>query len=118
MGFLYFTAGVLHFTNPGFYLNIMPPYIPLHLEMVYLSGIIEIVLGVGLIPARTRAYSAWAIIAMLIAFMPVHVHMIINHAELFAETPLWMLWLRIPLQAMLILWAWVYTRPVEMRSDS
>jgi uncharacterized membrane protein len=78
--------------------------------MVYLSGIIEIVLGAGLFVEYTRVYAAWAIILMLIAFMPVHIHMIVQHDALFASTPLYALWLRIPLQGLLILWAWAYTR--------
>lgn len=110
MGALYFAAGVNHFYKPGFYLNIMPPWIPAHAFLVQLSGVAEILLGIGVILAPTRRISAWLIIAMLIAFMPVHIHMIINAASF--GVPLWALWLRIPLQGLLIAWAWCYTRPV------
>src|SRR5262245_16646572 len=79
MAAFYIWAGINHFVRPEFYLNIMPPYIPLHTELVYLSGIIEIVLGVLVAIPRTAAMAAWGIILMLIAFLPVHVHMLVNN---------------------------------------
>ena len=53
-GLLFVLAGVAHFVRPGIYLKIMPPYLPWHLELVYLSGLFEILLGVlFLIPRFT-----------------------------------------------------------------
>jgi uncharacterized membrane protein len=45
MAALYVSAGVMHFVNPWFFVQIMPPYLPWHWELVYLSGAIEITLG-------------------------------------------------------------------------
>lgn len=109
---LYVFSGVRHFTDPGFYVAMMPPYIPLHLEMVYLSGVIEIALGVLAAFPRFRSLAAWAVVAMLLAFMPVHIHMAIN-PELYPEIPPIMLWIRIPVQGLFILWAYWFTRPVR-----
>lgn len=111
MGTLYFILGINHFVNPDFYLGVMPDYIPAHALLVALSGIAEILLGAGVCFQPTRRLSAWLIIAMLLAFMPVHIDMIVRHADKFPDLPLLAVWLRIPLQALLIYWAWRYTRP-------
>jgi uncharacterized membrane protein len=110
MAAFYVWAGINHFVRPEFYLNLMPPYIPLHTELVYLSGIIEIVLGVLVAIPRTAAMAAWGIILMLLAFLPVHVHMLVNN-HLYPEAPTSVLWLRFPIQALFILWAYWYTTP-------
>lgn len=67
MALFYIVAGVLHFTNPEFYLAIMPHYLPYHLELVYLSGVAEIICGLFLFSKKTRALGAWLTIALLIA---------------------------------------------------
>ena len=105
----YVAAGINHFRSPDFYLAIMPPWMPWHRELVALSGVAEIVLGALLLPRVTRRFAAWGIVAMLIAFLPVHVHMLVN-AELYPQVPVAFLWLRFPIQAVLIAWAWWYTR--------
>ena len=110
MAAFYVYGGVNHFLNPDFYLVIMPPYIPAHGMLVGLSGVAEIVLGLALLLSLTQRLAAWGIIAMLVAFLPVHVHMLVN-AELFPDAPIVFLWIRFPLQALLILLAWWYTHP-------
>lgn len=112
MGLLYIAAGVNHFWHPDFYLKIMPPYLPAHELLVQLSGVAELVLGVMILIPRYRKTAAWGIIAMLIVFMTVHIHMVQN-SYLFKDVPEYLLWLRIPLQFILILWAFWYTRPTE-----
>ena len=124
MAAFYIYAGVSHFTRPEFFLSLMPPYMPLHTELVYLSGIAEIVLGVLVAIPRTAMFAGWCIIAMLITFLPVHVHMLVNN-HLYPEAPTWALWARFPIQAIFILWAYWFTTdrprarammPVESRS--
>lgn len=110
MGILYLAAGVNHFVNPDFYTKIMPLYLPAHLFLVQLSGVAELVLGAGVIFERTRRISAWGIIAMLVVFLLVHVDMLQHHADRYAEIPLWGLWVRLPVQGLLIYWAWRYAR--------
>lgn len=103
-GVLYILAGCLHFYTPDFYLKIMPPYIPFHLELVYLSGVIEILLGIGLLYKPTRKWAAWGIIALLIAVFPANIYLAFNdlpQAELNTG-PLVALWIRFPIQALLI----------------
>jgi len=109
MGLFYFAAGVNHFVNPKFYTGIIPPYLPDPLMLVYVSGVAEVLLGMGVCVERTRRASAWLIVAMLMAFMPAHIHMLL-HPEQFDGVPLWGLWARIFFQGVLIYWAWRYTR--------
>lgn len=109
MSLLYIAAGIYHFVRPRFYMKIMPPWLPWHLQLVYTSGIIEIMLGILLIPTTTRTMAAWGIIALLIAVFPANLQMAIN----YWNKPgfyFWMAILRLPLQLVLIWWAWQYTK--------
>ncbi len=108
-------AGINYFINPDFYLKIMPPYLPWHLFLVYLSGFFEIVLGgMILIPALTRV-AAWGIIALLVAVFPANIYMAVNPG-LYPDISPIALWLRLPLQGVLIAWAYWYTRPDVSRN--
>lgn len=108
MAALYILAGLMHFIKPAFYRAIMPPYIPAHQLMVLLSGVAEIALGIGLLFPATRVWAAWGLILLLIAVFPVHLYM--ATAPKFAHLSPWIRWGRLPLQAVLIWWAWLYTR--------
>lgn len=102
-------GGLYHFINPALYERMMPPYLPWHLFLIYLSGFFEVALGLLLfIPKYTR-FAAWSLIALLIAVFPANVHMAL-HTQLFPDIPPAALWLRLPLQAMLIAWAYWLTR--------
>jgi len=103
-------AGINHFLKPDFYLRMMPPYLPLHLVLVYLSGIAEVALGICLLIPRTSVVAAWGIIALLVAVFPANIQMAIR-AETFLEFSVAALWIRLPLQGVLIAWAYWYTRP-------
>lgn len=110
LSLLFIAAGVNHFLNPGFYLSIMPPYLPWHRELVAVSGVIEILLGIAVVIPISRTLAGWMLVAMLIAFMPVHIHMAINPDQ-FPKFEPWKILLRLPLQALLI--AWVYWTAIE-----
>lgn len=112
MGFAYIAAGVMHFVSPEFYLPMMPPYLPWHLELVYLSGLAEIVLGVAVLIPATRVLAAWGIILLLIAVFPANLHIAIHNVPLGDATEGYGIanWIRLPFQALFIAWAWWYTR--------
>lgn len=115
LGIFYIVAGSLHFIKPQSYLAVTPPYIPHPLAAIYFSGVAEILGGIGvLIPngfvfPRTRAVAAWGLVALLFAVWPVHINMCL-HPDQFPAVPLWVIWLRLPLQIPLIAWAWYYAR--------
>jgi uncharacterized membrane protein len=109
LGSLFILAGLNHFLNPGLYLQIMPSYLPFHLFLVYLSGVFEMLFGaLVLFPSWTRV-AAWGLIITLIIIFPANLHMAFN-SEDYAFIPSILLWLRLPLQAVLIAWAYWHTR--------
>ena len=102
---LYVAAGSLHFLAPDTYLKIMPPYVPWPRQMVYLSGAAEIAGGFGLIVPRVRRAAAWGLVLLLIAVFPANVYMAQNHIQVGEHAiPQVLLWLRLPVQALLIWW--------------
>ncbi len=109
MGALYVVAGVGHFAMTRFYERIMPDYLPAHHTLVLVSGAAEIAGGLGVLFPRTRRAAAWGLVLMLICVMPANIWMV-QHPERYPGIPLWAMWLRLPLQLPLIVWAWRYTR--------
>ena len=109
MGLFFVVAGVNHFLRPDFYMKIMPPYLPWHLPLVYLSGLFEVALGILVLIPKYTAPAAWGLIALLIAVFPANLHMALN-AELYPSLSPIALWLRLPLQGVLIAWAYWYAR--------
>ena len=102
-------AGINHFVVTDFYLRMMPTYLPLHLELVQISGVAEVVLGLLLLIPRKSVVAAWGLIALLVAVFPANVHMAL-HRDAFPQFGSTALWLRLPIQAVLIAWALWYTR--------
>jgi uncharacterized membrane protein len=110
LGILFIFAGLNHFRVAELlYVKIMPPYLPWHLELVYLSGVVETALGVLLLVRKFTILAAWGLIALLIAVFPANIHMAL-HAELFPVFDPAVLWLRLPLQGVIIAWAYWFTR--------
>jgi len=107
----YLIAGINHFRNPDSYIKIIPAYLPFPTYLNLTAGFFEILFAILFLFVETRQFAAWGIILMLIAFLPVHIDMIV-HAPMmlgkFKVTP-FIAWLRIPLQGLLILWAYWYT---------
>ena len=102
-------AGVSHFLWSRFYEKIVPPYLPSPHLLVVISGIAEIVLGVLLVVPGTSRLAAFGLIALLIAVSPANIHMAL-HPDRFHLSPT-ALWIRLPLQLVLIAWAFWFTRP-------
>ena len=109
MGVLYVVAGVGHFVLTRTYEGIMPDYLPAHRDLVLLSGAAEIAGGMGVLVPQTRRAAAWGIVVLLVAVMPANVWMV-QHPERYPGVPVWAMWVRLPLQFLLIWWALRYTR--------
>jgi uncharacterized membrane protein len=81
----------------------MPPYLPWHTQFVEISGLFEILGGLGLLFNPVRRSAAWSLVALLVAVFPANIHMVTNPAETGASSiPLILLWGRLPLQFVLI----------------
>jgi uncharacterized membrane protein len=113
----YLLAGLNHFRAPQSYVAIIPGYLPYPAVLNIVAGICEIAFALLYILPKTRVWAAWGIVLMLLAFLPVHIDMIL-HAPLmlgnFKVTPL-IAWLRLPLQMLLILWAWWCAYPPDAK---
>ena len=116
LGLFFVAAGVSHFTTPGFFRQIVPPFVPAPALVVAVSGVAEIVLGTLVMVPATRRLAAWGLIALLIAVYPANIYQALYNPTL-VDAPAWMgqpsqtaLWIRLPLQFVLIYWAWRYTR--------
>ncbi|WP_010229265.1 DoxX family protein [Gillisia marina] len=107
MAGMYILAGIFHFLKPKAYLRIMPRYLPQHKLLVYLSGAAEILLGIGLVITATKTLAIYGIILMLLIFLLVHFYML-SSKKAAAGIPVWALILRLPLQFVLIWWAYFY----------
>ena len=113
----YVAAGALHFIETDAYLRIMPPFIPWHLGMVRLSGVCEILGGLGLLIGKTRRAAVWGLIALLIAVFPANIYMATNPIEAGAGSigPA-LRWGRLPLQLLFGWWLLWCTKPITSRS--
>jgi uncharacterized membrane protein len=104
-------AGVLHFVKPHWYEWIMPRYVPAHRELVYASGVAEILGALGTMHPRTRRPAGAFLIATLVAVFPANVHMAVNAGD-FKDVPggAAALWARLPFQALFVYWVWRATQ--------
>lgn len=111
-------VGILHFAFPEPFVKIVPPELPYPLELVYISGFFEILGGIGLlIPAVSRA-AAWGLIALFIAVFPANINQAVNNIPIEGIPHNQLLyWVRLPFQAVLIAWAWWFTRKSEQQPE-
>lgn len=110
MSFFYVYVGIKHFTDPAWFMRIMPPYLPFHKELVYISGVFEIILGLMLLVDKTRYIAGWGLILLLIAVFPANIYLAQTNGNAMDTTP-FIAWSRLPFQAIFILIAYWHTRP-------
>jgi uncharacterized membrane protein len=117
-GFFVF-AGTMHFVRPRNYEAIMPPYVPHHREAVAISGAAEIAGGLAVVPEGTRHFAGLWLVALLAAVFPANLHMALHPDQIRGldrrRVRPWMLWARLPLQPLMMVWAWRATRPARKR---
>ena len=114
---IFLGGGVMHWARPALYLPMMPSYIPAPALMVQLSGLAELALGLLLLWPRTTRWAGWGLVLLLIAVFPANLHIALNPTQ-FPDLPVWGLWARLPVQGLLIAWAYFYTRPLGVQSRS
>jgi uncharacterized membrane protein len=100
-------TGVGHFLTPEPMAEMIPPVVPYRLEMIYVSGVIEILAGLALLPPATRAAAGWFVIALLVALLPLNVYAAVERVPMggHAWGPVYLL-IRVPLQAVLVAWCY------------
>ncbi|HEY9892683.1 MAG TPA: DoxX family protein [Candidatus Sericytochromatia bacterium] len=106
-------VGSTHFIRPEQYARIVPPPFP-PLASVYVSGFFEILGGIGLMIPLVSVAAAWGLISLFIAVFPANIYMTLHNIKLEGIPQSQALyWGRLPLQAVLIAWAYWYTRQPE-----
>ena len=103
------TAGVLHFKWTAVFASIVPSVLPGPVALVYISGVIEILLGVGLLVPHLSRWAAWGLILLFIAVFPANINMAVNNIPINGQTYPLVYWLRLPVQGVLIAWAYWFT---------
>jgi len=112
LALFFMVAGMFHFLFIANYEGIMPPWLPWHRVLVIVSGLCEVAGGLGVLWHATRSYARYGLIALCLAVFPANVQMLLN-AQVAHASALWLtlLWIRLPLQILLIVWIWRATRP-------
>ncbi len=110
LGFSMITVGILHFVYPDQFAKIVPPQLPAPVALVYISGLFEILGGIGLLIPALSVLAAWGLIALFIAVFPANINQAFNSIPIdgIPHHP-WFYWVRLPFQAVLIAWAYWYT---------
>ena len=105
-------AGTMHFVRPRAYEAIVPPYVPAHREAVQVSGVAVLAGGLAVISPATRPAARWWLLALLVAVFPANLHMALHPDEVerkgvpATQIPSWLLWARLPLQPLMMIWVW------------
>ena len=111
MGVMYVFIGIKHFTDPQYFLDIVPPQLPFKFFLVYLTGLIEVVGGAAILAPKTRKAGAYLLIFLLVSVFPANIYLYVS------ETPQSLLGIsetdaliRMPFQIPLILLAYWHSK--------
>jgi len=107
-------TGTSHFVMPDKFMELMPPFVPVPLLMIYISGFFEILGGFGLLLSTTKRPAAFGLILLLLAVFPANIYVAANNVQLGGlMSDAFYQWLRLPLQFVLIWWVWWVVRPSQ-----
>ena len=107
LALLFLAGGIMHFARPALYDAMIPSILGWPRFWTLFTGACEVAGGIGLLVPKLRRPAGWCLIAMLLGFLWIHVQMVLDPPQLGgAPVPMWVLWLRLPLQFVLIAWIW------------
>ena len=109
MSIFYISIGIKHFISVDWFMKIMPPYLPYHKTLVYLSGAFEIILGIMLLFEKTRFLGGWGLILLLIAVFPANIYLAQTNGVAMNTSPA-LAWGRLPFQAVFIALAYWHSK--------
>src|ERR1700733_14068189 len=102
-------TGIAHFASPGFMIEMMPDFFPMKLEMVYFTGVLELLAAVGLLIDRVSKLTAIMLIIFFVAIIPANINGAMKHVQFGGmQDGLSHLWFRIPLQIFFIAWTYYF----------
>ena len=111
MAYFYISVGIKHFTEPEWFLQIYPPFLPFGLAAVYISGFFEVLFGIMLLIPKTRYYAGWGLIALLIAVFPANIYLAYTNGAAM-DISAAVAWGRLPFQALFIALAYWHSKDV------
>jgi uncharacterized membrane protein len=114
---LFLTSGTAHLTHPEIFTSIVPPQLGHADVLVTISGVAELAGGIGLLIPATRNAAAIGLIAILVAVWPANIYMAIQADHFNSVAPAWAIWLRVPLQLLLIWWVFLCHAPRPRLDD-
>lgn len=108
LSLFFVSAGVFHFVFLSDYVSVMPPWQPSRQALVVISGMCEIAGGLGVLWTETRRWAGYGLIALCVAVLPANVQMLLDAQAVPGASTVWLslLWLRLPLQGLLMCWIW------------
>lgn len=107
LGLAMISAGLNHFLTTPVYLGMMPAYLPWPLALVYINGVAEVAGGVGVLMPALRRAAGWGLIVLLVAVFPANLDAALHGMRINdLVVPQWVLWVRLPFQALFIAWVW------------
>ena len=109
MSLFYISIGIKHFINVDWFMQIMPPYLPYHKALVYLSGAFEIIFGIMLLFEKTRFLAGWGLILLLISVFPANIYLAQTNGAAMNTSPA-LAWGRLPFQAVFIAIAYWHSK--------
>lgn len=119
MSLLYILVGIKHFSDPNFFLKIMPEYLNYHLELVYISGFFEILFGILLIFKKTRFFGAWGVFILLICVFPANIYLYNSEAAQIAlDISKSQALIRLPFQILLLILAYWHSNEKSSKNFS
>lgn len=121
LGILFIFTGIGHFVQTEPMTQMLPPWVPGRVALVYLTGVLEFAIAVGFLVPRSRTLAGWVAAAVLVLFFPANIYAAINHVPMggHAWGPVY-LFVRAPLQVIILVWVYWFTirQPDRERSGS
>jgi len=110
LGAVFVFTGIGHFARTQAMVEMLPPWVPVRTYLVYLSGVLELLLALGFFIRETRRITGWVTILVLLLFFPLNIYSALNYVPMggHAWGPIY-LWVRGPLQGLLLLWIYRFT---------
>ncbi|WP_101758148.1 DoxX family protein [Oceanicoccus sp. KOV_DT_Chl] len=108
-------GGVGHFIFVDFFVQSMPDYLGYHKELVLISGVFEILGGVGILIPKTRVVAAYGLLALIVAVYPANINMAL-HPERYQDISVLFLYIRLPLQFLMLWFVWWAIAPERLQN--
>ena len=110
LALLFIFTGIGHFIDTESMAQMLPPWVPERVLLVYFTGVLELAIAAGFLGQKYRRVTGWITAAVLVLFFPVNIYAAINHVPIggHAWGPVY-LFIRAPPQAIILLWIYWFT---------